>query len=251
MDKLIRSACTLQVADYERKVLSKINTAREDLLRRSTKILLKDYGAGHTLRLLSTGRKKKEKVSRSIASIVSTSTVSRHWGIFLFKLVREFQPNNILELGTNAGISASYIQAALDLNANGGHVVTIEGDPMLASIAKETISKVSDNAVEIINGKFQDVLPPLLNRSDPYDFVFIDGHHEEQAMFDYFTEIYPRLSSRAFVIFDDIYPWNISLRRGWARVKSINSLSVSYDFAKFGIIFPHSISINADMVNFN
>jgi predicted O-methyltransferase YrrM len=57
--------------------------------------------------------------------------------------------------------------------------------------------------VTTITGRFLDTLDGAL-KNGPYDFAFIDGHHEGDATIDYFTRIRPHLTGNSIVIFDDI-----------------------------------------------
>lgn len=232
----------MKLSAQEKDFLRNIDGIRGQLSSCHKKLVVQDYGAGERFFLSFVGKKSVKEEGRTVASIYSSSAIPKHWGIFLFRLVRELKPLNVLELGTNLGVSASYIQTALDLNANGGRLVTIEGDPVLASIARESISKISKSDVEIIVGRFHDVLPALLSRVSSLDLVFIDGHHEEKAMIDYYNIIQPHLSAQACVVFDDIYLWNISLRHGWNKIRTEDHKSISYDFAKLGIVFPNGFA---------
>ncbi|HEX7116836.1 MAG TPA: class I SAM-dependent methyltransferase [Steroidobacter sp.] len=54
------------------------------------------------------------------------------------------------------------------------------------------------------SGRFDDVLPGVLSEMGSVDYVFIDGHHEEEATNRYFELVRPYLSDIAVVVFDDI-----------------------------------------------
>jgi predicted O-methyltransferase YrrM len=212
----------------EQNIINRILILRNELSRNQTEIVLQDFGVG-------SGSRGKKGAGRKVSEIYRTSAVPHHWGLLLFQLVRAWRPNRILELGTNLGVSACYIQCALDLNGNDARLTTLEGDPTLAAIAKANLTKVSSHGVDVVVGRFDDVLPTVL-QNQAYDMVFIDGHHEERAMVRYYGAIRPHVYKSAVMVFDDLYLWNRALRRAWKHVVRSESGSVVVDLGKFGII---------------
>src|SRR3990172_12071645 len=135
--------------------IEKILRIRERLQNSQRKIMLEDHGAGA----------RESKHQRTVSSIHQSSAVPHWWGVFLFRLVRELKPKTVLELGANLGVSGAYIQSGLDLNGGPGRFTTIEGDPTLASIARETLDSLGKGKGEVVHGRFQDALLPVLKQS--------------------------------------------------------------------------------------
>lgn len=222
------------MTEQEISSLKKILHARNRLRQSDETIEIDDYGTGAKFQGV------KGPALRAISAIHRTSAVPHWWGVFLFKLVRALNPHMVLELGTNLGVSAAYIQAALDLNGTSGRLATIEGDATLASRARETVGLVSDAEVDITVGRFSEMLPSVLERHHPVDLAFLDGHHEYEATLDYFAGIKPFLSPDACVVFDDIYIWSRPVRKAWKKIAGDNRQAVSVDFAKFGVLLMNS-----------
>ncbi|MGB2868320.1 MAG: class I SAM-dependent methyltransferase [Bacteroidota bacterium] len=237
-EALMGDACQRDLTVQEKKAIGKILAMRNGLSLRKDRIAIRDYGAGSGFHAFSEAGQNSP--GRIVSEIHATSAVPRHWGIFLFRLVRALNPRTVLELGTNLGVSASYIRAALDLNEGGGALVTIEGDPTLASIAEGSIAQVSSGSVKVIVGRFQDTLPKVLKDLGSVDLVFIDGHHEHAAMIRYYESAKGYLSKDSCVVFDDLYLWNRSLRSAWHKILAGCPQSEAYDFAKLGILFPNT-----------
>ncbi len=165
------------------------------------------------------------------------------WARLLFKLIRDFQPSLCLELGTNLGFSAAYQAAALRLNQK-GRLVTLEGDPPLASLAERNLRRLNLNQVEprtsppplggtgarvkVVTGRFQDTLEQVLKTQAPIDYAFIDGHHDRDATIRYFQQISPFLSPRAFLVFDDI-SWSEGMRQAWKHIQKDQRVAFSVD----------------------
>jgi predicted O-methyltransferase YrrM len=151
--------------------------------------------------------------------------------LLLFRLVRELRPAHALELGTNLGISAAYQAAALALNG-GGELHTIEGAPRLAALARAHLASLG-LAAEVHEGRFSDVLPGLLARTAPLDYVFIDGHHDGPATVGYFAQIHPALGPGALVVFDDI-AWSAGMAEAWRTVRADPRVRVAIGLGTMG-----------------
>ena len=86
------------------------------------------------------------------------------------KILREVQPNRILEIGTAVGYSAICFSEYLQQN---GKIDTIERDAERAHEAKENIKKAEvEEKIHIYEGDAVEILPTL---TDKYDVIFIDA----------------------------------------------------------------------------
>lgn len=155
------------------------------------------------------------------------------WAVLLFQLVRRQRPERCLELGTCLGVSAAYQAAALEDNG-GGRLVTIEGAPTLVEIARRALDDLGLLRAEVVTGRFQDVLEPVLEEHGPIDFAFVDGHHDEHATVSYFETIAPRLSPGALLVFDDI-AWSPGMTSAWRRIAADERVGVAVDLERIGL----------------
>ena len=87
----------------------------------------------------------------------------------------------ILELGTSLGITT----LALALAAPGRRVVTVEGCPALADIARSNLSSHSANNAEVLNMEFGEALVKLRAAGTKVSLAFIDGNHRGEALKEY------------------------------------------------------------------
>lgn len=188
------------------------------------KIGLTDYGAGsHTL--------TEEK--RRISDILQTSVSGENQCRVLFNIARFMQAKHILELGSSLGISTLYLSQ--------GHptakVYTIEGDPEIHHIARANYDLFHPEIVSMC-GKFDAILPELLPRIPPIDLVFIDGNHRYDATLNYHTMIKKWVSSRAVLVYDDIY-WSTEMTRAWQELIQDDHFQISIDCFHYGILIKH------------
>lgn len=158
---------------------------------------------------------------------------SAFWCGFLFRLVLERRAASILELGTNLGISAAYLATAQRL-AGGGRLVSIEGAPSLAALAREHLRQLGLEGAAVAEGRFAHVLPEVLPGAAPLDFVFVDGHHDGPATIRYFEQMRPFLAPGAVVVFDDV-AWSAGMAAAWREVSAREGFAASLDLGALGV----------------
>lgn len=171
--------------------------------------------------------------SRSIGHLCRRTSKPYRSAILLHKLLRKTKSVSCLELGTCLGISASYQAAALELNGS-GRLITMEGAAPVAALAQQTMDKLGHGRVTIEVGRFQDTLDGVLTANKPFDYAFIDGHHDGPATVDYYNRILPVLTDGAVVIYDDIR-WSNGMLDAWNALKVHQSVEISIDLVDIGI----------------
>lgn len=209
-------------------VTSKIEAAREEL--RGQRQLLIDGSLGDGA-VFDNG----VKIS-TLAEISKSSSALR----FMCLLVKEFKPNNALELGTNIGISSAYLGAALHENENQGRLTTLEASPYRLRIAKNLHQSLAINNVSYVQGLFTDTLPGVLAEMEPVDFAFVDGHHQYQPTLDYFDMIRRHATNDAIFIFDDIR-WSDGMKRAWREISESGKIRLAIDLNSIGVAVNASI----------
>ncbi|MEO0397002.1 MAG: class I SAM-dependent methyltransferase [Cyanobacteria bacterium P01_A01_bin.137] len=210
----IRDALGNRLDSNERIWIEKIEKLRCELNTNTADLFLTDYGAGKpNLNRLEEDMRDGITTATTVSKICKASK-PYFWALLLFKLTREFKPNISVELGTCLGISAAYQAAAQAINGK-GFLITMEGATMLASLSEKNLKNLDLNNTTVICGRFQDSLDKILHTHQPIDYVFIDGHHDEQATVSYFKSFSSNLSEAAIVIFDDI-SWSNGMRSAWS-----------------------------------
>ncbi|XP_018412454.1 PREDICTED: catechol O-methyltransferase-like [Nanorana parkeri] len=139
----------------------------------------------HELPLLS--------LSQKVAFLVAITSVGRVSelaalqvavsGLILDKIVKETNPNIVLELGTYCGYSTVRIARLLK---PGIRLLTVEFNPAYAAVAKQIIEFAGfKDKVQILEGNTHDIIPQLKKKYevDTLDFVFVD-HWKEKYLPD-------------------------------------------------------------------
>jgi len=201
----------------------KINNHRKKLMISRKTIQMCDYGAGSST---------FHSMERTVSGLVRHSSIGIKYGEVLFRLVNEFKPQNIIELGTSIGMSTCY----LALPNKQCKVYTIEGCENTAMVARNTLNSLNCENVELITGQFQDVLPGLVGSFDHLDFVFFDGHHDKQATLDYFNICLLKANNGSIFVFDDIH-WSKGMEEAWEIIINHPAITVSIDLFQIGVVF--------------
>ena len=201
-----------------------IEARRQELLRSNASITVTDFGAGsHT----GAGQ------VRRVAAIARTAAKPPHLAQLLFRLVNHFQPATILELGTSLGLTTAYLAAADSRQ----RVITFEGCPNVAAVARETVETLGLSNVEIVTGNLDDTLvPTLTGLAAPVDFVFFDGNHRYEPTLRYFEQCLTRHTETSVFVFDDIH-WSAEMERAWEAVKAHPAVTVTVDLFFVGLVF--------------
>jgi predicted O-methyltransferase YrrM len=116
----------------------------------------------------------------------------------------------ILELGTSLGIST----LALALAAPESRVVTVEGCPALAGIARNNLLKHGALNAEVINMEFSAALEMLGTGGTTVSLAFIDGNHRGGALTHY-AETIRSMGEEMLIVADDIH-LNREMYRAWS-----------------------------------
>jgi predicted O-methyltransferase YrrM len=109
------------------------------------------------------------------------------------------QPAVILELGTSLGIST----LALALGAPDRKVISIEGCPELAAIARENLRNHGADNAEVLSMEFSEALNHLRSLGTMVEMAFIDGNHRGKALEEY-VHLIRGMGEEMIIVADDI-----------------------------------------------
>lgn len=132
----------------------------------------------HQSELLSQAHQNRAK-HRSL----TVSPPSRCFG--LYSLVRQYSPDVLVETGVFDGLSTVYLLEALRQNDSVGHLYSIDDPAPNLPLNKDPgwiIPSELRSNWDLILGKSQDKLEPLLNRIDSPDLFYHDSWHTYPVM---------------------------------------------------------------------
>lgn len=169
---------------------------------------------------------------RSINSIAKSSLKPPKYAKLLYRLVKHFQPETLLELGTSLGVSTIYHSLAVPKSK----IITIEGCENIASLARRNFNRLENNNIEILVGNIDDVLPELCAKTEKFDYVFFDGNHRKEATINYFEQCIKKAHNDSIFVFDDIR-WSKGMEEAWNYIREHDKINVTLDLFFMGIVF--------------
>lgn len=200
-----------------------VESVRKQMLTDKRMVEIEDMGAGSVI---------SKTTQRKVSDITHHAVKPRKFGQLLFRIVKHYQPSNIIELGTSLGITTSYLALA----NRQASVISIEGAAAIADIAKNNFKKLGLNNIEVIEGNFDLVLQKALLAFTTLDFVFVDGNHRKDPTLQYFLAAIDKIDNRSILIFDDIH-WSREMEEAWEIIKAHPSVTMSIDMFFIGLVF--------------
>ncbi len=200
-----------------------IEAMRMLMYQNQTYLQVEDFGAGSH---------KNNSKQRKVCDIARYAGRKAYWGQLLYKMVRHFGAKYLLELGTSMGLGTSYLSTA---NPN-GKIVSIEGSSEIAQQAMKHFRQMQLENIECRVGNFDTILEQVLEDSEPFDFIFIDGNHRHEPTVRYFKQCLSHIHENSVIVFDDIH-WSPGMAKAWKEIKSATEVTLSLDLFYFGIIF--------------
>jgi predicted O-methyltransferase YrrM len=150
----------------------------------------------------------------------------------LYECVISVRPIHAIELGTNLGVSTCYLSAAID-RQRFGEIHSFEVSPYRIKEAQSLVDRVGLVRPCFHRGFFKDTLPQHVESAGYIDFAFIDGDHTFDGTLFLAECISSKLSSRALVVFDDIY-WSQEMSDVWHKIQKMECWSKSFEVEDMG-----------------
>ena len=204
-----------------------LKSYRKSLLENYETIEVTDFGAG--------SRVFKNNF-RQISKIAQTAGISTKRAELLFRIVKYFQPNTILEIGTSLGLASS----AISLGNKKAEITTLEGCTSTLNQCQLQLQSRSFgttfNNIECINTEFSSYLKNFQIPNSKFQLIYFDGNHSKQATLEYFELLLPTVTNETIWIFDDIH-WSAEMEEAWETIKNNPKVTVTIDTFQWGFVF--------------
>lgn len=202
-------------------VYAEVEVVKSERTKDPKMLSIIDFGAGSV-----TGNRKQ----RSVASIARHASKPFKYASLLYRIAGFYGAKHVLELGTSLGFSTAYLSAA-DVD----QVVSLEGDPAIAELARQSLLALGRKSVDIVTGNIDETLQPALQTLGQVDLVFMDGNHRYAPTMRYFETILPFLHTHSLVIVDDIH-WSPGMEAAWHDLQQHPAVTLSIDLFFIGIL---------------
>lgn len=204
-------------------IFEEIEKLRKKLLKNRSRITITDFGAGS--RIYKTNQ-------REIRQITKNAEKKPKFGKLLFRLIQHFKPINIFDLGTSLGITTIYQSNAYE----NSKVISFEGCPATATIAKQNFDELNCKNIEIIVGNIDQTLPQELSKISQLDFAFFDANHRFEPTVRYFELCLEKATEGSIFVFDDIH-WSEEMHEAWKYIRNHEKVMISIDLFFVGLVF--------------
>ena len=215
--------CQVIKPDYKEPFHYEIEKTRHQLYQDEQVIHIEDHGAGSIVSH-SKDRKIKDIAKKSLSPAKQSRLLSR--------LIKHFNPENIIELGTSLGINTLYLT-----NATRGKVYTFEGCRETIKNAQKVFEQYPEIAeqIKIIPGSIDHTLPSFLSELDRIDLAFIDANHQYEPTIRYFEWFVSKIHEKSLIILDDIHLTD-DMEAAWEKIKNHPMVTLSLDLFDIGIL---------------
>jgi len=202
-------------------IVCRIENIRKRMLSDKSKVNVTDYGAGGNRNSL-----------RKISEIAGKSSLPEKYCRIIASLAGEYGHGSIVELGTCLGISTLY----LSFGSPSSTIHTAEGCPELAGYAAENFRTAGRENIRVYNKKFDDFIDDVEKEGLRPGMVFIDGDHRPESLLRYYNKIRKCCREDGVIVIDDIHA-DAGMSRAWEEIKNTETVNVTIDINRMGIVF--------------
>lgn len=215
----------IQTDNRREPALAPIRALQRALRQNRETIAITDLGAGSSV---------NASRQRTIGDIARHSPKPARFGRLLFRLIRHFRAGTIVDLGTSLGLTTAYLAEAV--RPNEGRVLTFEGCPQTAAVARRNLEQLGLQNVTVVVGNIDETLAPQVAALKPIDFAFFDANHRYEPTIRYFETCLANRHNDTVFVFDDIH-WSAEMERAWAYIRNHPAVSVTVDLFWVGLVF--------------
>lgn len=168
-----------------------------------------------------------------VSEICAKAASKPKWCQLLYEIAKKLDNPFVFEIGTNLGISGTYLLEALKNKQ--GFFTTMEGLPKLCEIASNQFSTITtEDNFQVIQGLYDDTFPKVMQQEHKYNLIFIDGNHKKKPTLEYFYALKTKMRTPSIFVFDDIY-WSSEMIEAWTIIKKDSDINFSIDLYEQGI----------------
>ena len=233
-------------------VWDEIEEIRQEMLKDTRELEFVDYGSGGPLP--TSPSKGRSANMRRVCDIAKGSLARRKEAQLLARLVgwlgrplltspsrggigdeasEDRKGLMIVELGTSLGVTTAYL-AAMDSR---NKVVTYEGCPAVAEVARANWEKLGLNNIACVVGEITvDSLQLAVDSLSGIDVAFIDANHTCEATLTYFNALASRVHEKSVVVVDDIH-YNEDMEKAWKAICADERVTTTMDLYRMGLVF--------------
>ncbi len=137
---------------------------------------------------------------------------------------------DIIELGTNLGITTAYLASAAKTN----RITSFEGSEELIQLARRNWRKLGLRNIRVFHGNIDQTL--FKHAKKPFDLAFIDANHRYEPTCRYVDHLAQFAHEKSIIIIDDIH-YSPEMEQAWKTIQQRDYVTTTMDYFDFGLIF--------------
>lgn len=151
----------------------------------------------------------------SIRTLTEKASKDEHADRLLAALVRVRSARRVIELGTNLGLSGTYMAAALPA---GGRLFTVDQSVDRQALARHLFESAGlVDRIEVVTGSFREVVDGVA--VEGFDVAFVDGDHTFAATCWLVDTLLRHARAGSVIVVDDINH-SSQMQRAWRTIAS-------------------------------
>lgn len=207
-----------------------------DLVTRVIEEKLPYYKYGLVEKVREAQRKSQKSISlqegeMGVSDLSKRLSMDKSHAQLLFRLVNNFKPGNVVELGKDLGLMAMYLSAP-DSRVK---VYSFRKDSALSVVSSVYMDKAGFSNVKLESGDPLKCLPYTLEEIGLIDFLCVDDCTGGDDLDARLALCMPYVHDKTVFVLCGIYA-NESMTKAWERLKAMEKVRVTLDLFKYGIV---------------
>lgn len=150
-------------------------------------------------------------------SIALNGSKNHHNCLILCELAFLYGARGVVELGTNLGISSTYLAIGARSKNSKAKITTGDCSGKRLNIARSVHADCNLTNIEYIEGLFEDTADRIFNTIPDWSFAFIDGDHTFEGTIKYYEIACKTGKPGNCIVFDDV-EWSGGMIAAWQEI---------------------------------
>ncbi len=164
----------------------------------------------------------------SIDSLLNQQKYNR----LLFRIIKYYQPINIVEIGTEQGITTAYLANAKP----DARITTLEICTYNSKLIKENFNHLKLKNIELIKGDINLTLNNTISQIKLLDFALINSSSNYNQTLYIFSLILKSSNNNTIIVLNNINK-NSAAEKTWNTIINVPEVTTSIDLFNMGIVF--------------
>jgi predicted O-methyltransferase YrrM len=178
-----------------------------------------------------------EKFREQLLNAPQTAQIAREqkgakYSQLLFRLVNNFQPKTVLEIGASVGIDTAYLATANSKIK----ILSIREVSAINNSANEFFKELKLKNVELIIGNINETLPRVINQHEQLDVVYVNGKNTSATILNWFYQCLAKANESSVFVFSNMHD-SSEQEMAWMEIKNNERVRVTVDLFYLGLVF--------------